>query len=233
MIKLYIFGPAFGLPDASPFCLKVDFYLRAAGLEYETHSGIQHLRRSPKGKLPFIEDGGTVVPDSAFIINYLKAEYGDPLDAGLTAGQRAAAHAFIRMMEENLYWCIVHFRWLDDAGWAITRRQFFGGLPFPVRQIVPALLRRRIRQTLHGQGLGRHGADEIAGIGRRDLQALSDCLAEKDYFFGNHLTTLDVVAWAFLAEIIVPPFENALQEAAKSFPNLVAFVERLRAKYYA
>ena len=35
MIKLYQFAPAFGLPNASPFCMKMETYLRMAGLPYE------------------------------------------------------------------------------------------------------------------------------------------------------------------------------------------------------
>ena len=34
MIKLYQFPPAFGLPNASPFCMKLETYLRMAGLPF-------------------------------------------------------------------------------------------------------------------------------------------------------------------------------------------------------
>ena len=32
MIKLFQFPPAFGLPNASPFCMKLETWLRMAGL---------------------------------------------------------------------------------------------------------------------------------------------------------------------------------------------------------
>jgi len=35
VIKLYQFAPAFGLPNASPFCMKMETYLRMAGLPFE------------------------------------------------------------------------------------------------------------------------------------------------------------------------------------------------------
>jgi hypothetical protein len=58
MIKLHQFAPAFGLPNASPFCMKVETYLRMAGLPYErVNSG--DVLRAPKGKLPVIDDDGT------------------------------------------------------------------------------------------------------------------------------------------------------------------------------
>ena len=39
MIKLYQFKPAWGLPNPSPFCMKVETYLRMAGLSYEVING--------------------------------------------------------------------------------------------------------------------------------------------------------------------------------------------------
>lgn len=232
MIRLHNFGAFYGLPDASPFCLKVDAYLRAAGIPFEVASGLENLRRAPKGKLPFIEDDGHVVADSTFILEYLKKKHGDTLDAGLTPAQRATAHAFTKMLDENLYWCGVHARWMDPAVWPIIREKFFGAMPPPLRWIVPSIARSGVRRSLHGQGIGRHSPAEILAIARRDLGALSDFLGERPYFLGERVTTLDVVAYAFLAEFILPPINCEFTELARSFPNLVAFVERFRTRYY-
>ncbi|MBI1731583.1 MAG: glutathione S-transferase family protein [Gammaproteobacteria bacterium] len=232
MIRLYNFGPFFGLPDASPFCMKADAYLRAAGLPFEVVSGFENLRHAPKGKLPYIEDDGKIIPDSAFILAHLKEKYGDPLDDGLTAGQKASAHAFIKMLDENLYWCMVHSRWIDDALWPTIRGLFFSAMPAPLRAVLPPIIRRGVAKSLREQGIGRHSPAEILEIARRDLRALSDFLGDKPYFFGTQVTTLDAVAYAFLAEAVVPPLKCELNDLATSFPNLVAFVERFRARYY-
>jgi hypothetical protein len=58
--------------------------------------------KAPKRKLPYIDDGGTIVADTSFIIDHLKARYGDPLDAALPPLERAQATAFQRLIEENL-----------------------------------------------------------------------------------------------------------------------------------
>ncbi|WP_199731090.1 hypothetical protein [Aquitalea sp. FJL05] len=47
MITLYVFGPAFGLPDASPFVLKAEMLLKLSGLPYRKLRG--SMRRAPKG----------------------------------------------------------------------------------------------------------------------------------------------------------------------------------------
>ena len=60
-IKLYCFQPAGGLPDASPFVVKVMTLLKMAGLDYVgDRTG---FARAPKGKQPYIDDDGTIVAD--------------------------------------------------------------------------------------------------------------------------------------------------------------------------
>jgi hypothetical protein len=51
MIKLHGFGPAWGLPDLSPFVTKVDCYLRLVGLPHEVISwqSPQDLLTAPIG----------------------------------------------------------------------------------------------------------------------------------------------------------------------------------------
>lgn len=233
MIILYRFGPNFGLVDPSPFCIKVDLYLRAAGLDYRSECGIEYLRKAPKKKLPYVEDNGNVVADSALIIDYLKATYGDPLDGDLTGEQKAVAHAFIKMMDENLYWCLVYDRWLDEDTWPNVRAAFFGGLPFPLRYIVPVVAQKGVRKSLYAHGLGRHSHDEIMHIAMKDLTALSELLGDRDYFLIDKPATLDVTAYAFLCGLYTPELPGDLQQRANRFENLKGFVERIERQYYA
>jgi glutathione S-transferase len=231
MIKLYQFAPAFGLPNASPFCMKVETYLRMAGLPFELDSGANPLK-TPKKKLPTIDDGGTLVADSTFIIDHLKARYGDPLDAALTAPERAVATAFQRLFEENLYWALVHTRWADDADWPKTSAAFFGGMAPPLRWFVPALARRGLLSELHGQGMGRHSVAEIHAIGCRDVSAIADFLADKPYMLGAQPTSLDATAYAFLANLLWAPFDTPIQRHAQARPTLQAYCQRMKARYF-
>ena len=56
MITLYAFGPAFGLPDPSPFVTKAEVLLKMAGQPYRTD--VNGFNKAPKGKLPYIDDDG-------------------------------------------------------------------------------------------------------------------------------------------------------------------------------
>jgi glutathione S-transferase len=231
MIKLYQFRPAFGLPNASPFCMKVENYLRMAGLAYECPRGAD-VRKAPKGKMPYIEDEGAVVADSSFIIDHLKRKYGDPLDAHLGAAERAAALAVQRMLEENTYWTVLYFRWIEEPGWALTRAAFFDWMKPPLKWIVPAVARHIVRKELRGHGMGRHTRDEIVAIGMKDLTAAADFLGDKAFFMGGQPSSLDAIAYAFLANLLWVPVESPLKQHAQKYPQLEAYCRRMKQQYY-
>jgi glutathione S-transferase len=118
MITLYTFGPYFGLPDPSPFVIKAMLLLKFAGLEYSEDRG--GFSKAPKGKLPYINDDGLIVPDSTFIRFHIEKKYGFDFDAGLTPEQRAVAWAAEKMCEEHLHWALVASRWFLPKGRRIS-----------------------------------------------------------------------------------------------------------------
>jgi len=234
MIELYKFGPVGSLCDPSPFCVKVETYLRMTGLAYKTHNGAKYLRESPKDKLPYIKDDGKVVADSSFIFSYLKETYGDDLDGPLTKEQRAVAHSFTKMIDENLYWSLVHARWILDHNWVIIRGIFFGTLPFPLRLVIPNMVRKNVLKGMKGHGIGRHSKEEIEEIAAKDLQALSDILGDKTYFFGDRPSTLDAAAFGILSQMILSDtFTAPVFDEARKHKNLVDFSHRIQKKYFA
>jgi glutathione S-transferase len=231
MIKLYQFSPAWGLPNPSPFCMKVETYLRMVGLPYETINGALPFK-APKKKLPYIEDGRQLIADSGFILEYLKKTYGDPLDTALSDADRVIAHALRRLFEESLYWVALYTRWMEESIYVETRQVFFGGIPSMVRDLIAGRIRREIRRSLVAQGMGRHSREEIYEIGKADLNAISLWLGDKSFFMGATPTSLDAIAYAFLANILVPPLESPLKDHAISLPNLRAYCERMKTQYY-
>ena len=231
MIKLYQFNPAWGLPNPSPFCMKVETYLRMVGLPYEVINGVLPFK-APKKKLPYIKDGTQVIADSGFILKYLEQTYGDKLDENLSDHERASAHALSRLFEESLYWVVLYCRWIEESIYLESRRVFLGTIPPIMRELVAGRVRKGIRKTLYAQGMGRHGRDEIYEIGKADLTAVSVWLGEKPFFMGATATSVDASAYSFLANILVPPLKSPLQDHGKSLPNLWAYCERMKTKYY-
>lgn len=232
MIKLFGFGPAFGVPDPSSFVLKVDCYLRMANIEFERINGQQYLSKAPKGKLPYIEWEGRVIADSQHIINTLDENFDSPLESHLSCEQKAQSYLMTKSLDENLYWCLVYSRWIRDDGWVKTKDVLFSSLPGPVRLLVPPLVRRGIRKTLKQQGLGRHSDAEILSIAGKSIDALATLLAQTPYFFGERPSNFDATAFALLAQLVLATDESALSPLAKKHQNLVDYCQRIANEFY-
>ncbi len=231
MLKVYTFGPKWDLLDPSPFCTKLLAYLNLAGVEYERVSGMQHIRSSPKGKMPFIRDGAQIIGDSNLIAVHLKHAHGVDLDAHLTPSQRAISHAVGRMLDENTYWCLLFGRWLDDANWERhTKPALFGRLPLWQRVLLPGVLRKQIRRSARAQGMARHTPQEIAEIGIRDFQCLIDLLRDQDFMFGGQPAAVDAAAYAMCTAMISVPHEGPINQFVRESP-LVAYTQRVAARF--
>lgn len=232
MIKLYGFGESFGVADPSPFVLKVNIYMKMAGIEFDDFSGFSAFKSAPKGKLPYIEDNGEVIADSFFILRHLKDKYGNSLDDNLTNEQKAISNLVIKSLDENFYWCIVYSRWLRDDTWPVVKNAFFGNMSFPLNRIAPIFARRGIESAFVKHGMGKHSDAEIMEIAKETLESLSTMLSDKTYFFGNSPSTLDAVVYAFLAQVTIANLDNPLNQLARKFDNLVSYCERINTKYY-
>lgn len=230
MITLYGFGPAFGLPDPSPFVTKAELLLKMAGLTYRNDT--TGFSKAPKGKLPYIDDDGLKVADSTFIRRHIEEKYGFDFDRGLDAERKAVAWAFEKMAEDNLYWTIVHSRWVDDANFRMGPQGFFKSVPAPVRPFVVAMVRRQVRRQLHGQGTGRHSRDEIAHLAHRSIDAMASHLGNKAYFMGAEPTGVDATMFSFAASALCPVFASSIRDHAVRHDNLRRYVGRMTARYY-
>ncbi|MDE3116235.1 MAG: glutathione S-transferase family protein [Pseudomonadota bacterium] len=231
MITLYGYAPAFGLPSASPFAIKTDLQLRLSGLPYIYGAG-GTPQNAPKGKIPYIEDKGERIGDSTFIREHLESAYGIDLDAGLNAQQRACAWTIERLLEDHLYWALVHERWMDDANFEKGPAHFFNALPEAMRDTARRETRERVKANLHAQGLGRHTPAEIARLGARSLQSLALAIGEGPYLFGGKPSATDATAFAFAVSVLTPFFDGPLREAALKLPVLTAYSERILQRYY-
>ena len=230
-VKAYHLPGGWGLVSVSPFCLKLDAFLRLADIPHEAITATTPFG-GPKGKAPWIEHEGRKIGDSTFIIQYLKNRYSVDPDAGLTPAQRGQALAIQRMVEENLYWAMVNDRWNTPANWPVLKGSVLGGIPAPIRAVMAPVARRGVIKQLKGHGLGCHSAEEIAAIAKRDITALSAILGEQDWFFGPAPTETDCVVYSLLANVYFVGFESPMKAMIAAHDNLVSFLDRFRDRFY-
>ena len=230
MITLYIFGPRFGLPDPSPFCMKALVLLKMAGVEFKTDTA--DLQKAPKRKAPYMDDGGTIIPDSTFIRLHLEKTRGIDFDEGLSAPDRGVAWAFEKLCEDNLYWAVVQSRWMIDENFNAGPVQFFEAVPAVVRPLIVPMVRRQVRRDLKGQGMGRHSETEIAELATRGIDGIAAFLGDKPYLMGDSPCAADASVFSTVSSLLCEVFDTPLHDATKRHENLVAYRDRLMAQYF-
>jgi glutathione S-transferase len=230
MITLYNFGPHFGLPDASPFCVKAEVLLKMSGLPYETKTF--DVRKSPKHKLPFIDDGGQRIGDSTFIRWHLEKAHNINFDAALSPAERATAWAFEKLCDDNLYWATVHSRWMDDANFNAGPVHYFKDVPSPLRPLIAGMVRRGVRRDLHGQGFGRHSGTEIERIAIHGYDQIANVLGDKPFLMGATPCSADAAVFGSVGSILCPLFQSPIRMAVEKHANLVAYRDRCLARWY-
>jgi glutathione S-transferase len=225
--------PVWGLQSPSPFCLKLETWLRIVGIPYDVLS-LDKPPQSKTGKVPYmLLDDGATLADSNVIIRTLARERGIDLDLGRTPEEQARGHAILRLVEESLYFAAAWERWMLPSFFPITRDGYFGILPGPLRTLFAALARRKLKAALHGQGVLRYEPDEIAARGVADVRALSALLGQQAFFQGEQPGVVDASVYGALANLLGFPGRTTLRSAVEACPNLVAFCRRIESAYWA
>jgi glutathione S-transferase len=232
MIKLYGFGNDFGVVDASPFVVKVDLFLRLNHLPYECMNDFKYLNKSPKSKFPFIEDNGNLIADSHFILEYLNQTYQLDVDGHLTDTEKAMAVLIKQSLDEGLYWGLLYARWQDDDMWPLMQKSLFSVMPFPLNYILPRFIRKGVVKKLNEQGFGRHSKNEILALMQENFAALSELLGNKEYFFGEKISTFDVVVYSHLSQFTLVNYDSDYNDKAKLYDNLMVYCQRIHQQFY-
>lgn len=234
MIKLHVFGPAFGCIDPSSFVIKAHTLLRIAGLSYDAIPA--DFQKPPKGnfkgKYPVIEDDGLVIPDSTLIRFHIEKKYGFDFDKGLSHADRGAAWALEKLCEDHLYWMIVHDRWMVQTNFERGPKHFFDKAPALIRPFIIWSINRQVKRNLWGQGSGRYSPEERNAIGIRGVRALADYLENRAFIGGDTPCGADASVFGTLNSLLTPFFDSALNREAQSHPQLVNYAERMKALYF-
>ncbi len=225
MMILRSFPPGFGCPSLSPFCVKAMYLLETAGVKWQPDFQADP-RRAPKGKFPVLVDGDEIVADTWAIRAYLERTYHVDFDDGLDATKRAKGHALARMVEDHLYFALVHDRWINDAHWPTVRETYFAEIPRPLRGFVTRKLRKDVARDLDGHGIARHSADDIVAAAKRDLSAIRQSM-QGAYLMGDRLSSADYSVAPILQAIAASPGDSALKAAVRSDADLMAYLLRV------
>lgn len=234
MITLFQPPGFWGIANISPACMKLETWLRMAGIPYQIVP--PDLSVAPKGKIPYIDDEGTLMGDSTLIIEHLSKKHNKDLDQGLSSTERAIALAFRRMLKEHTYFVISYSRYADEANWQIWREPLMSllmpNLPREIQEQGAEQFRGLALATLKAQGVGRHNSDEVNRLGIADVAAIADYLADKPFFMGENPTLADATIYAYMSNLVSCPLDSHMKQYALSRTNLVEYLRRMQGRFF-
>ncbi len=227
---VYGSGKRFGLPDASPFVTKLYILLKMANISFENQ--MMDFAKAPKGKIPYIEYKGQLIGDSTLIRQILENDFKADFTSGYSIEKLAIGWAVEKMCEEHLYWGIVYDRWMIEENFNKGPREFFDPAPAILRPLIIKNVRKKVKQNLHGAGMGRHTHQEIITMCKKDIDAIATILGNKNFLLGDEPCGFDASVQPMIWGAECPLFKSEIGEYIRAFPKLMAYIKRVKELYF-
>lgn len=230
MLTLHTFGPHFGLPDASPFCIKGQVLMKMSGLAF--NEAKFKFGKAPKGKGPYLEDNGKMIGDTHFIQRHLEVVHNADFSGGYAKAELDRAWPLARMVEEHLYFINGNIRWNRDENFWKGPYQFFADAPAPIRPLIARVIRRKRAKGALAQGLSRHTDAELLELARGDFDAIEATLVKKPFILGDKPCWVDASVFSELWSTECPFFTSEVGDEIRVRPILMDYLRRMAAKYF-
>ena len=187
----------------SPYCTKVRWGLEWKRLDYDAVEIDPFTRKEPRnasgqGKVPVLEDGGTVIADSTRILAYLEEAYPD---RGLIPRQPAARASVLALedwADEVFIPDLIAFKIFsaDNPRRMVMRTAKHHPPSFLMKLQVlvgPAVVRSLGRSRRRGRSLSQLRSDY-----ERHLDLLDSMASGRPYLTGDGPTVFDAAVWGGL-----------------------------------
>uniref|UniRef100_A0A914XLC2 Uncharacterized protein n=1 Tax=Plectus sambesii TaxID=2011161 RepID=A0A914XLC2_9BILA len=230
VVYLYQFHRSPVVPNLSPFCLKLETWLRINDIKHEVVPS--WMMRSKEGLLPFVELNGEHIADSQLILFKLSKHFNK--EDKLSKEKLAVARAVDRMIEGSLLFTLTCFKVVKNTAKSI--HPSVSGVPLPefVTNLVAPLIHEQIKGRLIANGMYKHDEADIIEIMRRDLQAISDILGSNKFVMGDEPSTVDCTVFGNLASCYYLPYDQPMKRLLQEeFTNVRDLLERIKSRFWS
>ncbi|CCD65046.1 GST_C_6 domain-containing protein [Caenorhabditis elegans] len=231
VVYLYQFPrPANRQPNLSPYCLKIETFLRANRIKHEVVGTWLTLRQSPRGLLPFIELNGQQISDSQVIVWKLQKHFD--LDDKLEGSDRGTARAVERMIDLSTNYALLVDKTVNNAHLLLARQVSNLPLPSFLTNYLAKGFSQTARKRVNGV-LGKLDVAEQKELLRRDIRAIDDILGDKKFLFGDRITSVDCSVFGQIGAVFYLPYRQQISDLLEDdFPRVRAYCDRIRQHYY-
>ncbi|EYC28411.1 hypothetical protein Y032_0007g3213 [Ancylostoma ceylanicum] len=225
-VYLYQFPRSKALPNVSPFCLKVETFIKANKIPYEVCP--VRMSRSEYGLLPFIELNGEHIADSQIIINRLIEHFN--VKSLSSPRDQAVARAVDRMADSHT---VLHqFKVIENTDEFMSLILPDMGCPsalVPILTPAASFIMRGKAMKRIAAGIGMMSSENYRYLLKKDYDAFQSLLGEQKFLFGDHITAADCTVFGQLATTLYIPSSSHAKDVLKDqYPALVEYCNRIR-----
>merc|ERR1712038_302413 len=215
------------IPTLSAMQLKLESWIKFHGVKYENVQDKDNLPAS--ALLP--------MQSNDYLTSLATKEEKMVMPMELDAEQKNIQHAMISLAEKNIHFAILSWQCSNLEN---TLKGYNINLQTYLNSKAPlALLKLFFKNNfcknglkmVKSNGFSQTTTEELDKLAKNDLKVLAEMLGEKEFFFGNAASLLDLVAFSHLAQVTVVD-ESAscpLRDHMKAeHENLVALVDRMK-----
>lgn len=232
VVYLYQFPRSKTIPNMSPFCLKVETFLRVNKIPYEVCPLL--MGRSRHGLLPFVELNGKQIADSQIIINRLTEHFN--VKPPSSTRDEAIARVIDRTADIHTFLVSYNFKVVentDDIFLMTLRDNGCPGVILPILTPVIGFLVRRKAAKRIAAAVGELDREEFKELLQKDYDAYRDLLGDQKFLFGDEITSTDCTLFGQLATVLYIPMESYAKELLREkYPTLVEYCDRIRDNVY-
>ncbi|VBB25728.1 unnamed protein product [Acanthocheilonema viteae] len=228
VVYLYQFSRAPSSPNISPFCFKVETWLRANKLKYElcNYWDFQPWERY----FPFIELNGERIFNSQLIVEQLQKRFN--LNDQLKEVDVGVARAIDQMIERNTHYLLLYFIFVENLP------KFLQGLELSLikRWFIHSTIssfHSKVQRIFVDMGLVKCSRDDLIDMLQKDIAAIDVILGDKKFLFGVKPTASDFTVFGHLATSYYLPFRQPITDILDDkYPRVKRLIERMRQHYY-
>merc|ERR1711910_67766 len=215
------------IPCFSAMQLKLESWLKFHGIKYEN---VQEKENLPASAL-------LPMQSNDYLTTLAAKEEKMLMPMELDAEQKNIQHAMISLAEKNIHFAILSWQCSNIEN---TLKGYNINLQTYLNSKAPlALLKLFFKNNfcksgmkmVKSNGFSTSTSEEIEQLAKNDLKVLGEMLGEKEFFFGNAASLLDLVVFSHLAQLTVVEESVAcpLRDHIKAeHENLISLVDRMK-----
>uniref|UniRef100_A0A7E4W6F9 Thioredoxin-like_fold domain-containing protein n=1 Tax=Panagrellus redivivus TaxID=6233 RepID=A0A7E4W6F9_PANRE len=229
IVYLYQFPRPHYVPNASPFALKVETYLKSHKIPYEVIES--YKLRSAHGLIPFIEFNGKHIADSRLILKHLSAHFNE---IELTKSpDNALEETFIARFVDDTVLMSANAERVQDKVFDAVGEMIKGVLPQVFKYPLGLAFRSFAKEKFIENGFGRHTIKEQSKLLNTDLEAINVFLESRGRHEARKLSIAECTIFGHLAPSYFLPRPLKIQKTINTqFPLIRDFMQSVMSDYY-